>query len=158
MQRCHLRNDLVVKKRGSQRNECVRGNWVRPAGRLGRRGTPSSNTTAAVELLSLLWAQFSWILPKKLLGIVKPYLAVVATCLVRDFHKVSYSVSVMQSSLCTTWKICAPPSAFDGDAKHDDHDDVRIGLWTDRTNGFWMMSAGFCEFSLVVCFCEYHTW
>ena len=89
---------------------------------------------------------------------MKPYLAVVATFLVRDFHKVSYSVSeVMLSSLCTTGRICAPPSAFDGDAKHDDHDDVRICISTDRTNGFRMMSAGFFEFSLVVCFCEYHT-
>ena len=74
---------------------------------------------------------------KVAVGIVHPYLAVVATFLVRNFHKVSYSVSaVMLSSLCTTGRIRAPPSAFDGDAKHDDHDDVRICLWTDRTNGF----------------------
>ena len=57
---------------------------------------------------------------------MKPYLAIIATFLVRDFHKVSYSVSeAMLSSLCTTGRICAPPSAFDGDAKHDHQDDEK---------------------------------
>ena len=63
---------------------------------------------------------------KVAVGIVKPYLADVATFLVLDFHKVSYSVSaVMLSSLCTTGRICAPPSAFDGNAiKHDEKQEI----------------------------------